>query len=339
MLLRSLGTGTARSYGRGTDTKEGAMIEVAGLTKRYGPRTAVDDVSFTVRPGAVTGFLGPNGAGKSTTMRMIVGLARPTAGTATVGGRPYGRHRAPLGEVGVLLDARAVHGGRPARDHLLALARTHGIGRRRVDEVVELTGLAPVARRRAGTFSLGMGQRLGIAAALLGDPHTVILDEPVNGLDPDGVLWVRRLLRGLAAEGRTVFLSSHLMSEMAVTADHVVVLGRGRVLADAPLSELVAGELARVQVRTPQAPALAAVLAGPGVEVRPAGPDLLEVAGLEAPAIATAAASAGVVLHGLTPVSASLEDAYLRLTAEDVEYRSAGSAPAGPRRTTAGGPR
>ena len=214
------------------------MITIEQLTKRYGETTAVDSLTFTVRPGAVTGFLGPNGAGKSTTLRMIAGLDAPTAGTALVNGRRYAEYPAPLTEVGLLLEARSVHTGRSARNHLLALAATHGIGRRRVDEVIALAGIADVARRRAGTFSLGMGQRLGIAAALLGDPSVLILDEPVNGLDPEGVLWVRQLLRGLAAEGRTVFLSSHLMSEMALTADHLVVIGRGRLIADASIEQL-----------------------------------------------------------------------------------------------------
>ncbi|MFS0705980.1 ABC transporter ATP-binding protein [Cellulomonas sp. 179-A 9B4 NHS] len=300
------------------------MIEATGLTKRYGDTTAVEGMTFTVRPGRVTGFLGPNGAGKSTTMRMIMGLDRPTSGAVTVNGRRYAEHRAPLGEVGALLDAKAVHTGRSARDHLLAQAATHGISRRRVDEVVEMTGLASVARRRAGTFSLGMGQRLGIAAALLGDPQTLILDEPVNGLDPEGVLWVRHLLRGLAAEGRTVFLSSHLMSEMALTADHLVVVGRGRVIADAPVGEIVArAQSSAVQVRTPSAPQLAAVLVrDPGVEVTSLEHDLLEVTGSTPPAIAAVAAAAGLVLHGLAPVETSLEDAYMQLTADAVEYRS-----------------
>ena len=300
------------------------MIEAIGLTKRYGGRTAVDDVTFTVRPGKVTGFLGPNGAGKSTTMRMVVGLDRPTAGSVTVNGRPYAQHRAPLGEVGVLLEAKAVHPGRPARDHLLAQAATHGIGRRRVEEVMELTGLTSAARKRAGQFSLGMGQRLGIATALLGDPATLILDEPVNGLDPEGVLWVRTLLRGLAAEGRTVFLSSHLMSETALTADHLVVIGRGRVVADAPVADVVA--LAGppvVRVRTPDVRRLAALLAAePDVELTSTDPDLLDVAGATAPQVAAIAAGAGIVLHEIGAVQASLEDAYLRLTGDAVEYRS-----------------
>ena len=315
------------------------MIEAHGLTKRYGDKTVVDGMTFTVQPGKVTGFLGPNGAGKSTTMRMIVGLDRPTAGSVTVNGRPYAQHRAPLGEVGVLLEAKAVHGGRSARDHLLAQAATHGIGARRVDEVIDLTGLGPVARRRAGTFSLGMGQRLGIAAALLGDPQTLILDEPVNGLDPEGVLWVRTLLRRLAAEGRAVFLSSHLMSEMALTADHLVVVGRGRVVADAPVAEIVArAGTSAVRVRTPDAPRLAALLVrDPSIEVRSTGADLLDVTGSTAPAVAALAASVGIVLHEIAPVQASLEDAYLQLTGGEVEYRSA-SATTQPRHT-AGAPR
>jgi len=317
------------------DTDEGAlMIEAMGLTKKYGEKTAVDGISFTVRPGVVTGFLGPNGAGKSTTMRMIVGLDRPTAGTVTVNGRPYAQHRAPLGEVGVLLDAKGVHPGRTAREHLVAQATTHGIRSRRVDHVIEITGLASVAHKRAGTFSLGMGQRLGIANALLGDPHTLILDEPVNGLDPEGVVWVRTLLRALAAEGRTVLLSSHLMSEMALTADHLIVLGRGHVIADAPLKEIVAGaQTTTVRVRTPAVAALAALLRRPGTEVTSVEADELDVTGLSAQDIADAAASAGIALYGLTPVEQSLEDAYMQLTAEAVEYRSFAPIP------TAGGSR
>lgn len=300
------------------------MIEAIGLTKRYGTRTVVDEMTFTVRPGQVTGFLGPNGAGKSTTMRMVVGLDQPTDGTVRVNGKRYVQHRAPLGEVGALLDASAVHGGRPARQHLRALATTHGLGRRRVDEVIELTGLSSVADLRAGRFSLGMSQRLGIAAALLGDPHTLLLDEPVNGLDPEGVLWVRTLLRGLAAEGRTVFLSSHLMSEMALTADHLVVVGRGRVIADAPVGDILArARTSTVRVRTLEAPRLASLLSrDPGVHLTSTGSDVLDVTGSTAPAIAAVAAGAGIVLHELAPVQASLEDAYLQLTDGAVEYRS-----------------
>ena len=314
------------------------MIEATGLTKRYGKTTAVDGISFAVQPGQVTGFLGPNGAGKSTTMRLVVGLDRPTAGTVTVNGRHYADHRAPLQEVGTLLDAKAVHTGRTAYSHLLAMAATHGIGTARVREVIEMTGLESVARKRVGGFSLGMGQRLGIAAALLGDPQTLILDEPVNGLDPEGVLWVRNLVRHLAGQGRTVFLSSHLMSEMAVTADHIIVVGRGRVIADAPVGEIVSRATGTtVRVRTPDARALDEVLRGPGVSVTAVEHGLLEITGSTAPSIGEAAAAAGIVLHELTPVVGSLEDAYMQLTAEDVEYHSApldGSTDHGTNQTT-----
>ncbi len=239
------------------------MIEARGLTKRYGDDLAVDELSFTVRPGVVTGFLGPNGAGKSTTMRMILGLDTPTGGSVTVNGKPYRQHPAPLREVGALLDARAVHPGRSAYHHLLALAQTHGIGRRRVNEVIDAVGLREVARRRAGGFSLGMAQRLGIATALLGDPRTIILDEPVNGLDPEGIRWIRALLRGLAEEGRTVFVSSHLMSEMALTAQHLVVIGRGRLIADTGVDEFIAGAARSVvRVRTTSPAELTTVLNG-----------------------------------------------------------------------------
>ena len=269
------------------------MIEAHGLTKRYGKTTAVDGISFTVQPGKVTGFLGPNGAGKSTTMRMIVGLDRPTAGTVTVNGRPYAQHRAPLREVGALLDAKAVHTGRNAYNHLLALAATHGIGRERVRQVIEMTGLDGVARKRVGGFSLGMGQRLGIAAAMLGDPRTLILDEPVNGLDPEGVLWVRNLVKHLAGEGRTVFLSSHLMSEMALTADHINVVGRGRVIADAPVGEILArAQGTTVRVRTPQAQALVDQVRGPDVTVISVEAGLMEITGSSPEAIGEAAAAA-----------------------------------------------
>jgi len=299
------------------------MIEAHGLTKRYGSKTAVDDVSFTVHPGKVTGFLGPNGAGKSTTMRMIVGLDRPTHGTVTVNGRPYAEHRAPLREVGALLDAKAIHTGRSAHNHLLAMAATHGIGKARVREVIGMTGLEPVASKRVGGFSLGMGQRLGIAAALLGDPDTLLLDEPVNGLDPEGVVWVRNLVRSLASEGRTVFLSSHLMSEMALTADHLIVVGRGRVLADASVADVVAlAAGTTVRVRSPQASQLVALLAGPGISVTPCGPGALEVTGSTVEAIAEVAAAARIVLHELTPVTGSLEDAYMSLTQDSVEFHS-----------------
>lgn len=299
------------------------MIEAHGLTKRYGKKTAVAGISFTVQPGKVTGFLGPNGAGKSTTMRMIVGLDRPSAGHVTVNGRPYAEHRSPLTEVGALLDAKAVHSGRSAANHLRAVAATHGIGRKRVDEVIEMTGLQGVAGKRVGGFSLGMGQRLGIAAALLGDPRTLILDEPVNGLDPEGVLWVRNLVRHLASEGRTIFLSSHLMSEMALTADHILVIGRGRIIADAPVAAIVAGASGtKVRVRSPHATQLTELLRAPEVTVTSLEAGLIEVSGSTAQAIGELAATGGVVLHELTPVSASLEQAYMSLTADDVEYHS-----------------
>lgn len=303
------------------------MIEAHSLTKTYGPKTAVNDITFTVRPGAVTGFLGPNGAGKSTTMRMIVGLDRPTAGHVTVNGRTYRDHRSPLHEVGILLDAKAVHTGRSAYSHLLAMAATSGIGKRRVDEVIDLTGLGSVARKRVGGFSLGMGQRLGIAAALLGDPQTLILDEPVNGLDPEGVRWVRSLVRGLAAEGRTVLLSSHLMSEMALTADHIIVLGKGRVIADAPVGAIVDGAaISTVRVRSPRATELAAALAHQDVTISQVEQNLLDVVGVDAVAIGELAARSGIPLHELTPLTASLEEAYMQLTQDDVEYRTGAAA-------------
>ncbi|MBB2974572.1 ABC-2 type transport system ATP-binding protein [Microbacterium endophyticum] len=299
------------------------MIVAENLSKNFGAQNAVSDVSFTVQPGKVTGFLGPNGAGKSTIMRMIVGLDRPTRGQVTVNGRDYTKLRAPLAEVGVLLDAKAVHTGRSARNHLRAMAATHGIPQSRVDHVIEVTGLTTVARKRAGGFSLGMGQRLGIAAALLGDPHTLVLDEPVNGLDPEGVLWVRRFVRHAAAEGKTVLLSSHLMSEMAVTADHIIVLGRGRVLADASVSELVKNwTRASVHVRSPRVSLLATALEHDGVTTTSHDGDLLEVSGIEAAAIGDLAAARGIPLHELTPTSGTLEDAYLRLTGDDVEYKT-----------------
>ncbi|MEO5535689.1 MAG: ATP-binding cassette domain-containing protein [Pseudolysinimonas sp.] len=301
------------------------MIEASGLTKRYGDKTAVDDVSFTVKPGMVTGFLGPNGAGKSTTMRLIVGLDSPSAGRVTVGGKRYEDLKAPLREVGVLLDAKAVHTGRTAESHLLALAATHGIPKKRVAEVISLTGLESVARRRVGGFSLGMGQRLGIAAALLGDPETLILDEPVNGLDPEGVIWVRTLSQALAKQGRTVFLSSHLMSEMALTAEHIIVLGRGRVIADAPVGDILArAGGGTVNVRTPDGSKLSAAVTKEGGTVTPSANGLLVVTGLAAPRIGELAARDGVVLHELTTDVGTLEEAYLALTADEVEYHAGG---------------
>ncbi len=299
------------------------MIVAEQLTKRYGDKVAVDGISFTIPPGKVTGFLGPNGAGKSTTMRMIVGLDRPTAGTVTVNGSPYRTMRAPLTEVGVLLDAKAVHTGRSARDHLRAIAATHGLGRTRVDEVIELTGIGSVAGKRAGKFSLGMGQRLGIATALLGDPHTLILDEPVNGLDPEGVRWVRQFVRHVAGEGRTVLLSSHLMSEMALTADRIIVLGRGTVLADGDLPDLVhAWTTTTLTVRSPRLGELVTALSGPDITVTSTEPGAATVTGSTAAAVGDLAAALGIPVHELTPRSGSLEDAYLALTGDAVEYKT-----------------
>ncbi len=299
------------------------MIEVHSLTKDYGPKRAVDGATFTVRPGIVTGFLGPNGSGKSTTMRLILGLDAPTAGTATVNGRRYREFPAPLCEVGALLEARSVHTGRSAYNHLLALAQTHGIPKGRVQELIDLVGLHEVARKRAGQFSLGMGQRLGIATALLGDPAVLLLDEPVNGLDPEGIHWMRNLLKGLAAEGRTVFVSSHLMSEMALTADHLIVIGRGRVIADIGVEDFVrqaSGTL--VRVRSPQATKLGDALLGPDVTVTATEPGVLEVTGLRPEQIGEAAAARGIVLHELTALQASLEEAFMDLTREDVEFKA-----------------
>src|SRR5450631_3465289 len=300
------------------------MIEAHGLTKRYGDKLAVDDLTFTIRPGLVTGFLGPNGAGKSTTIRMIIGLDAPTAGTVTVNGRPYADHPAPLREVGALLEAKAVHTGRSAYNHLLALAATTGIPRRRVDEVVDLVGLREVARKRAGGFSLGMGQRLGIASALLGDPHTLILDEPVNGLDPDGIRWIRNLLKSLAAEGRTVFVSSHLMSEMAQTAQHLIVIGRGRLIADTSMEEFIASSSHNlVRVRTTDPTNLASLLGGPDVKVVAAPGNAFEVSGLSTDQIGIAAARAGITLLELSAQRTSLEEAFMDLTRDDVEFHGA----------------
>ncbi|HEY2439061.1 MAG TPA: ABC transporter ATP-binding protein [Solirubrobacteraceae bacterium] len=300
------------------------MIEIEHVTKRYGEKVAVEDLTFSVKPGVVTGFLGPNGAGKSTTMRLILGLDRPTSGTATVNGKPYRDLPAPLHEIGALLEARAIHTGRSAYHHLVAMAETHGIGRKRVQEVIDLVGLTEVARKRAGGFSLGMGQRLGIASALLGDPSILILDEPANGLDPEGILWIRNLLKGLAAEGRTVFLSSHLMAEMAQTADHLIVIGRGRLIADTTVAEIVAqaSNDAAVLVRTPQAAELREALVGKSVTVTSAERELLEVHGLTSAEVGTTAARHGIVLHELVPQKASLEQAFMGLTGGAVEYHA-----------------
>ncbi|HET7046014.1 MAG TPA: ATP-binding cassette domain-containing protein [Gaiellaceae bacterium] len=299
------------------------MIEAEGLTKEYGDKRAVDGISFVVRPGIVTGFLGPNGSGKSTTMRLILGLDAPSAGDVRVNGKHYRDHPAPLHEVGALLEARSVHTGRSAHNHLLALAQTHGISKRRVAELVDLVGLHEVARKRAGQFSLGMGQRLGIATALLGDPATVMLDEPVNGLDPEGIHWIRNLLKQLAAEGRTVFVSSHLMSEMALTADHLIVIGRGRLIADASVDEFLRRHSKKVvRVRSPQADELVALVAGPDVTASPLEPGLVEIDGLTAEQVGEAAAANGFVLHELTPQQVTLEDAFIDLTQGELEFRA-----------------
>jgi ABC-2 type transport system ATP-binding protein len=299
------------------------MIEARELRKLYGRTVAVDGIDFQVKPGHVTGFLGPNGAGKSTTMRMILGLDLPTSGTVTVDGRRYQGTVWPLHEVGALLDARAVHPGRSAYNHLHSLAVANGIARSRVDEVLDQVGLTSVARKRVGGFSLGMSQRLGIAGALLGDPGTLLFDEPVNGLDPDGILWIRTLMRSLADEGRTVLVSSHLMSEMALTADHLLVIGKGRLLADTPLSELIARNSdERVEVRAADPQRLAADLRVVGAQVTMEPDGTLGVLGLESKQIGELAAERGHVLHQLRDVTVSLEEAYFRLTGESVEYRA-----------------
>ena len=296
------------------------MIEVERLSKRFGPVTALDDLSFTVRPGRVTGFLGPNGAGKTTTMRIILGLAAPTSGRALVGGRRYDGLIRPLREVGSLLDATALHAGRTARAHLWSIAQANGITKQRVTEVLGLTGLESVARRRVGGFSLGMKQRLGIAAALLGDPPVLMFDEPVNGLDPEGIHWIRGFFRELAADGRTVLVSSHLMSEMAQTADHLVIIGRGRLLADVPTEELT-GARRDVLLRSPQRDELARLIAADGGAATPQSDGALVVTGLDAAAIGDLAAGRGIAVHALVPRQASLEDAYLDLTRASTDYR------------------
>ena len=299
------------------------MIEAVNLTKRYGKKTAVDNISFTVEPGTVTGFLGPNGAGKSTTMRMIMGLDKPTSGKVTINGRPYRQLSAPLCEVGALLDAKGLHGSRSARSHLRQLAASNGIPAKRVDEVLDITGLTSVAKKRVKGFSLGMGQRLGIAAALLGDPGVLLFDEPVNGLDPEGVKWVRETCRRLAGEGRTVFISSHLMSEMAQTADQLLVIGRGRILSTGRVDDVIASATTdRVRVASPQATRLAELMAARNLAARPVAPSVLETTDATAAAIGELAAQGGIVLHELTTIHASLEEAYLNLTSDSVEYRT-----------------
>jgi ABC-2 type transport system ATP-binding protein len=299
------------------------MIEVDQLSKRFGPVTAVDGLSFAVRPGRVTGFLGPNGAGKSTTMRLILGLDHPNTGTATIDGKRYRDLIEPLRVVGALLEAKAVHTGRSAYNHLLVLAQTQGLPRKRVDEVIDLVGLRDVADKRVGGFSLGMGQRLGLAAALLGDPRVLVLDEPVNGLDPEGIVWVRNLMKHLAGQGRTVFVSSHLMNEMAVTAEHLIVIGRGRLIADCATDEFIARSLKRsVLVKSPDTSRLTALITAEGGLVKAGNGQALTVAGLPAPRIGELAAREGLVLHELTPQLASLEEAFMELTRDSVEYNA-----------------
>jgi ABC-2 type transport system ATP-binding protein len=295
------------------------LIEARGLTKRYGTTVAVDDLSFDVLPGQVTGFLGPNGAGKSTTLRMILGLDTPTGGTVTIGGKPYNQHHRPLYEVGALLDAKAIHGGRSAFNHLLSLAQSNGIPRSRVDEVLETVGLTSVARKRAGGFSLGMGQRLGIAAALLGQPDVLLFDEPVNGLDPEGIVWIRNFMRSLAADGHTVFVSSHLMSEMALTADHLIVIGRGKLIAATSVAEFIARSSDNyVLVRTDQVDRLLPLLdAATSVDLTDGS---LHVSGLDCRAIGDIAATHFIALHELSPQMASLEEAFMELTHDSVDY-------------------
>jgi ABC-2 type transport system ATP-binding protein len=304
------------------------MIVVENLTKQYGEKVAVDALNFTVKPGIVTGFLGPNGAGKSTTMRVIMGLDSPTSGSATVNGKSLIEHRAPLHEVGALLEAHAIHPGRSAYDHLSALAATNGIPDRRVKEVIDIVGLSPVAKKRAGSFSLGMGQRLGIAVALLGDPETVILDEPVNGLDPEGIRWIRDLLRNLAGEGRTVFVSSHLITEMGLMAEHLIVVGRGKLIADVSVDELRHMAIDdSVEVVTPYPEDLTRVLLGDGIAIDSAGePDVLRVTGIDAKVIGDRAFEANIPLHALIPREASLEEAFMKLTHDSVEYQPGAAA-------------
>jgi ABC-2 type transport system ATP-binding protein len=299
------------------------MIEVENLSKRYGDKLAVDNISFAVQPGIVTGFLGPNGAGKSTTMRIVAGLDEPSHGRVTVNGADYRKASAPMAELGILLEAKAIHPGRSARNHLLALAQTNGIGRARVDAVIDMVGLREVAGRRVGGFSLGMGQRLGVASALLGDPKVVVLDEPINGLDPEGVLWIRNLLKGLAAEGRTVFVSSHLMSEMAQTASRLVVVGRGRLIADTTVEEFIGRASGQsVTVRTPEAVRLRELLLGRDVTITSQQSDELTVQGLTAEQIGIVAWQAHLPVFELAPQHASLEDAFMELTHDSVEYHS-----------------
>ncbi|MFD5237913.1 ABC transporter ATP-binding protein [Streptomyces tendae] len=306
------------------------MIELEGLTKRYGEKVAVNNLSFTVRPGIITGFLGPNGAGKSTTMRMVLGLDRPTAGDVRIDGKHYDQLKDPLTYIGALLEAKAWHGGRSAYNHLLCLAQSNGIPASRVREVLDTVGLSAVARKKTKGFSLGMGQRLGIAGALLGDPRILMFDEPVNGLDPEGIHWIRNLMKTLASQGRTVFVSSHLMSEMALTADHLVVIGQGRLLADTSMAEFIAeNSRSYVRIRTPQRERLRDALHGAGVPVVEAADGVLEVDGDKSEAVGELAAGQQIVLHELSPQRASLEEAFMQLTAESVEYHAHDGQPPG----------
>ncbi len=299
------------------------MIEARGLTKRYGDTLAVDNLSFSIAPGKITGFLGPNGAGKTTTMRMILNLDQPTAGKVTINGQPFSRMAQPMREVGALLDAKALHGGRSAYNHLLCLAQSNNLPTRRVSEALGLVGLTDVAKKRTGGFSLGMGQRLGIAAALLGDPQILMFDEPVNGLDPEGILWIRNLMKALAAEGRTVFVSSHLMSEMENTADHLLVIGKGKLIADCTVEEFIAANSqVTVRVRTPQQDLLTKLVATAGGTVRDSGEGAIVVFGLEVSQVGDLAYENSVRLHELTPMHASLEQAFMELTASSVEFRA-----------------
>ncbi|MBO0834856.1 MAG: ATP-binding cassette domain-containing protein [Actinobacteria bacterium] len=299
------------------------MIEAEGLTKRYGDTLAVDNLSFSVAPGKITGFLGPNGAGKTTTMRLILGLDHATAGRVTVNGKPFDLARQPMRQVGALLDAKAMHGGRSAYNHLLCLAQSNNLPKRRVDEVLGLVGLTAVARKRAKGFSLGMGQRLGIAAALLGDPQILMFDEPVNGLDPEGILWIRNLMKALAAEGRTIFVSSHLMSEMENTADHLLVIGRGKLIADCTVAEFIAANSQRtVRVRTPQPGELARLVASAGGTVHENGDGAMVVTGLDLGRVGDLAYDNSVRLHELSLVQASLEEAFMELTASSVQFHA-----------------
>jgi ABC-2 type transport system ATP-binding protein len=298
------------------------MIEARGLTKRYGDKVAVDDLSFVVQPGVVTGFLGPNGAGKSTTMRLILGLDRPASGVALINGHPYRSSRTPMREVGALLDAKEVNGGRTAKAHLLALCQANGIPRTRIGEVLELTGLRDVAKKRIRTFSLGMSQRLGIAAAMLGDPQVLMFDEPVNGLDPEGIIWIRQFMQSMAARGRTVFVSSHLMSEMSLTAEHLIVVGRGRLLADMSTSEFIAkNSEARTRVRSPHGEQLAGELGRHGGRVTHVD-GYLEVEGMSTDQVGDLAAAQGLTVHELFTQRSSLEEAFMELTRDSVEYHA-----------------